>query len=149
MNNKLKRLWDEQHGCCYYCSGETFLVGSGEAKSSVKARFGIPEGRGSGTLLRRRRATLEHLRKKADGGTLANTNIVMACMGCNVRRGDLTVEQFKALVSEVVARGIHWTLHPDITNIRTADDASVLRRTRSSEGAERQKRENATSIVQL
>ncbi len=112
MNTKLKRLWVEQQGRCYYCSGETYLVGSGEVKASVKARFGIPEGRGSGTLLRRRRATLEHLKKRADGGTLANTNIVMACMGCNVRRGDLSVDEFKALVVEVVSRGIHWTLHP-------------------------------------
>jgi hypothetical protein len=112
MKGKLRRLWDEQHGCCYYCSGETYCVGNGEPKAALKARFGISEGRGSGTLLRGRRATLEHLKKKADGGTLANSNIVMACLGCNTRRGDLPVDQFKALVAEVVARGIHWTLHP-------------------------------------
>ena len=59
MTSKIARLWKEQNGRCFYCSGETYLVERGEAKASVKARFGIPEGKGSGTLLRRRRATLE------------------------------------------------------------------------------------------
>lgn len=108
---KLKRLWKAQDGLCYYCAAETYIPGPDETRAAAKVRFGIPQGKGSGKLLRRRQASLEHLKRRADGGTMANTNLVMACKGCNVRRGEMEVEEYKSHVAAIVQEGRHWTLH--------------------------------------
>lgn len=111
MSAKLHRLWHAQEGRCYYCGCGTYLPGSGESKSRARLRFGIVEGvRGGGKAFRRRHATIEHLKRRADGGTLANVNIVMACKGCNVRRGDMTVEAYKAHVAAELAAGQHHSV---------------------------------------
>jgi hypothetical protein len=44
------------------------------------------------------RATREHLIRKADGGTDDDSNIVMACAGCNHERGDAPVDLWKRYV---------------------------------------------------
>lgn len=118
MSSKLHRLWHKQAGKCFYCGCDTYLPGSGETKVKARLRLGIEEGsRGAGKRFRRRHATIEHLLRKADGGTLAQHNIVMACLGDNVRRGARSVAEYKLYVQELVRQGNHPTIHaPDIQN---------------------------------
>lgn len=73
----------EQDNCCYYCGEKMNL--SMEKKRSPK------------------KATVEHLVKKADGGTLRYENIVVACQQCNCNRGDYSVEMWKAICTTVIA----------------------------------------------
>lgn len=39
-------------------------------------------------------ATMDHVRPKADGGRRRKSNIVIACVPCNTRKGKLSVEEF-------------------------------------------------------
>lgn len=116
MSKKLTRLFHEQGGRCFYCKADTYLRGGGESVAQARLRFGL----GPGTpkqLFRRRYATLEHLKRRADGGTRANTNLVMACNSCNSRRGEMPVDQYRDHISSLVARGIHPTLHPSAIGV--------------------------------
>lgn len=113
MSAKLHTLWHNQNGRCFYCGADTYLPGGGETKDHARQRFGIVPGtKRSAKAFRRRYATLEHLKRKADGGTKAFANLVMACHGCNVRRGEMDVESYLLHVRTLVYRGQHPTLHP-------------------------------------
>jgi 5-methylcytosine-specific restriction endonuclease McrA len=79
----LAALFDMQAGECFYCGRPTWLAASGEAMMKAKDRLGLK----TRTQVRERAATREHLRRRADGGTNAAGNIVMACASCNNRRG--------------------------------------------------------------
>lgn len=72
----------EQNNRCYYC-GETMKI------SMVKQRSP-------------KKATVEHLVKKSDGGTLRYDNIVVACQQCNCNRGDYSVEMWLVICTEVI-----------------------------------------------
>ena len=111
MSRKLTRLFHEQGGRCFYCSADTFLRGGVESAAQARLRFGLPAAAPK-KLFRRRHATLEHLKRRADGGTKANKNLVMACHSCNTRRGEMPVDQYRQHISSLVAQGIHPTLHP-------------------------------------
>lgn len=112
MSAKLHALWHKQGGLCFYCGAETYLPGGGETKDHARQRFGIIKGtKKASKAFRRRYATREHLKRKADGGTMANENLVMACHGCNVRRGEMSVEAYKNHVADQVRLGCHPTLH--------------------------------------
>lgn len=80
---KRNKIAAEQENCCYYCGGKMNL--SMTKKRSPK------------------KATVEHLLKKADGGTLRYENIVVACQQCNCNRGDYPVKMWKAICKEVIA----------------------------------------------
>ncbi len=60
-------LWSEQGGLCFYCDVPTTLPTESNP---------IPTT-----------ATVEHLTRKADGGTNDPDNLVMACSRCNSTRG--------------------------------------------------------------
>ena len=88
---QLRAKHEAQHGLCFYREQPAWLP---------ERRFGkdiTPEGDpGEDHHMNRRRkktrATREHLIRKADGGTDADLNIVMACAGCNHEQGKTPVE---------------------------------------------------------
>lgn len=63
------RLYKLQNGACCYCGRQMRLVdGSGNHPKN--------------------RATLEHLKRECDGGTMRLDNVACACFECNSGRGD-------------------------------------------------------------
>lgn len=84
----LMTLWRTFHGLCWYCERLTWVEGT---MSKVQAMntfsppfFPIKDKRKE---MRMRRATREHLKRKAEGGIRTKDNIVLACNGCNSSRG--------------------------------------------------------------
>jgi len=72
-------LFGQQEGRCFYC---------GELMSLSFARRDHIWGNS---------ATLEHLRRRADGGGNGKENLVLACRECNIRRGDRDPVTYRAL----------------------------------------------------
>lgn len=70
VHRRLRRIrkFQEQGGCCVYCTGEMLLVH-------------LVEGSQPPAL-----ATLEHLKQRADGGTYDDENTKAACASCNTFR---------------------------------------------------------------
>lgn len=83
-----------QDGLCFYCEQEAWLTEKRLNKDLMSE--GNP---GADHHMNRRRkktqATREHLIRRCDGGTDADSNIVMACAGCNHERQDTPVEVWK------------------------------------------------------
>lgn len=77
-------LHARQGGLCCYCSRPTVL-------HPPNPQFGAPTPMDF--------ATLEHLRRKADGGTDHPDNLVISCFECNVGRGDRSWVEWKTLKS--------------------------------------------------
>lgn len=73
---QLKRAYEAQHGLCFYCKFAAILP-------DAKFRQAIPCSSDWPPNV----ATREHLRRRRDGGTDADDNVVMACARCNWRRG--------------------------------------------------------------
>lgn len=72
-HSKLKaRLWRRQNGLCCYCLRQ------------LSAVLPVPNKR-----VPRNTATLEHLRRRADGGRTSKDNCALACFHCNSSRGDM------------------------------------------------------------
>lgn len=81
-NNNLRgRLRQAQRGKCCYC-GKTML-----ARGSLK-----PNGKPHPLS-----ETIEHLRRKADGGTNHPDNKALACLSCNNKRGSMDWLTYKSL----------------------------------------------------
>ena len=76
-------LFGIQRGRCCYC---------GRA-----VRLTLPRQHGYGRPYPADFATLEHLRRLADGGTDALDNVALSCHDCNSRRGSLTWVEFKTI----------------------------------------------------
>lgn len=74
-------LREAQRGKCCYCG--TKLLARGAMGSNGK--------------LHRRSETIEHLRRKADGGTNHHDNKALACLACNVGRGSTDWLTYKSL----------------------------------------------------
>lgn len=81
-SDQLERKWMEQRGVCFYCGAQTWLT------ISVTREDRMSRHR------RQQRATREHLVRRADGGSDDDSNIVMACDGCNSSRGETSVEEW-------------------------------------------------------
>lgn len=75
-------LWLMQNRECFYCGREAWCANGIESKRHFRTRLGL-----TATGLEQRRATREHLRRRADGGDSRPENLVMACAGCNGDRG--------------------------------------------------------------
>lgn len=85
-----KLLWDRQGGLCCYCE-RSMAVSFGSKKTEAK-RLGI--------FIREvadRRATLEHLKRRAEGGGNGKDNLALACNSCNRERGETDWLTFKTL----------------------------------------------------
>lgn len=84
---RLRSLSGEQGHRCAYCSEKTWLPSDEKERWHSKGK----------------RATIEHLKPQAHGGTYARINTVMACHKCNSKRpNDLTPEQFFELINDPV-----------------------------------------------
>lgn len=73
-------LWRAQNGQCCYC--EKPMAVAGRPYAAEATRLGIVRD-----AVGRRIATLEHLQRRADGGTDDPDNLALACANCNHRRG--------------------------------------------------------------
>ncbi len=81
LKNAKKALFVAQKGLCCYCQRKLSLL------SSRKNERNPPN-----------MATIEHLRRKTDGGTSRRDNLALACAPCNNGRGDtdwLTYKSYK------------------------------------------------------
>lgn len=85
----LRTLHKAQGGRCCYCGCGVIMPGSHSWKQNLQ--------------LRPNAATVEHLRRKADGGTDRLDNLAMACKSCNSRRGAMSWVEFKTIMSRVPA----------------------------------------------
>ena len=74
-------LHTRQGGKCCYC-GVSLVMPRGVRWARNEANH-------------RHAATLEHLRRKADGGTNHRDNLALACRRCNGQRGDRSWVEFK------------------------------------------------------
>lgn len=102
----LATLFDAQNGLCFYCTGKTWLGGR-ETKQQARARLGITPGLPRAQrALALRRATEEHLIRRADGGKRKG-NLVMACAFCNSHRGETSVDAHKTNMLALVKAGKH------------------------------------------
>lgn len=95
-----------------YCDGPTWLP-SRETKAAAAARLGIPlRQSGTSKTLRVSRATREHIRRKADGGSNSSGNIRMACGFCNSARWESPPDVHRVDMQVIVAAGLHPTNRP-------------------------------------
>ncbi|KKX33997.1 HNH endonuclease signature motif containing protein [Rhizobium sp. LC145] len=67
----LLKLFDRQDGRCCYCGALVIISADREMQRRPDA------------------ATIEHIRRRADGGTNHMANLACACLRCNRERGDL------------------------------------------------------------
>lgn len=72
-------LFSDQAGACCYC--ERAMAGRHEPTRIAAARLGI-----RCSEVRSRRATIEHLKRRADGGGNQPGNLRASCEDCNFRR---------------------------------------------------------------
>lgn len=91
-DRRKERLFALQDGRCFYCAQPMFVLNA-ISVSEFKALHGLSSRR----VARKREATKEHLTRRADGGTGKAHNIVLACAGCNSKRGDTDWQVYKAL----------------------------------------------------
>lgn len=76
MKSKVRRsvllkLFDRQNGRCCYCGAFVVISADREMQRCLDA------------------ATIEHLRRRAEGGTNHIDNLAMACRRCNHERGNM------------------------------------------------------------
>jgi hypothetical protein len=83
-----ERLFVLQGGRCCYCGCAVELY---------------PKGGGLGRPAPKHLGTLEHLRRKADGGSNHPDNLALSCHDCNGRRGAMNWVEFKTLMCGVAA----------------------------------------------
>lgn len=74
------QLYIAQAGVCCYCDKPMLMLGDLSQK-----RFGALYGL-TARQVRQRIASLEHLHRKADGGSNHRSNVALACVGCNTKR---------------------------------------------------------------
>lgn len=79
MNKRKKKLRVRDGDLCCYC--ETPMLFYVVAKGPLASQM----------------ATVEHVKRRADGGTNDLENLKLACMDCNTRRGTLSYEYWRFL----------------------------------------------------
>lgn len=84
LRNLLRRLSEAQNHNCCYCGSEAWLEG---------IECGVNREKWN-------EATKEHLIPRSKGGTYGKYNLVMACNSCNNARGDMSHEEFVALIEK-------------------------------------------------
>lgn len=80
---KVKRLFAQQQGRCYYCPDHMYLTLNH-----------LDNGK--------KRATFDHIIPKSHGGTNQMLNGVCACRNCNQKRGTIFLQEFKLSLDKVV-----------------------------------------------
>lgn len=80
-------LWRLQGGICFYCGRDTVLRQVNMTDKQHMQRLGLTHK----FELERRLASIEHLQRRADGGSNDLENLVMACRECNTGRMETPV----------------------------------------------------------
>ena len=77
-----------QRDLCLYCGCETWLPWDRRREARLRAAWDMPGCRSMACQLAFdfRMASVEHLRRRADGGDEAASNLAMACAYCNSTR---------------------------------------------------------------
>jgi 5-methylcytosine-specific restriction endonuclease McrA len=81
-------LYIAQAGRCCYCDHVMYTQGALGA-SRFASLYGLTKRQALA-----RKASLEHLVKKADGGTSRRHNVALACVACNSKRQDTSWVEF-------------------------------------------------------
>ena len=89
-----RRQWQEGNRTCYYCEVRMVMPTARQKRLQI------------GRPLSPRLATVDHKEPLARGGDDAPWNWVMACNGCNNRKGDMTEAEFRALLASEVAHAM-------------------------------------------
>lgn len=77
-------LFQAQAGRCCYCGCAVDLA---------------PQSWGRGGRTPPNFATIEHLRRRSDGGATTPDNVALACFECNTNRGDISWVEYKTLMA--------------------------------------------------
>lgn len=103
MSNRIREArlnaFVKQKGRCFYCEVDMWELRI-ESRVDACNRLLLKDWGEQDTKLPiyKRKCTAEHLVKRSDKGSNQDENIVAACMDCNTRRGDMTVEEYLAFV---------------------------------------------------
>lgn len=107
MNSRIqvarRAAFHKQQGKCFYCECDMWECTIESKFDACRRLFGVPlatPGLKLKVRLGRCKCTAEHLIKQADKGGHQDENIVAACMDCNTKRGNLTVEEYIILVRD-------------------------------------------------
>jgi hypothetical protein len=112
IKRRRMELFIKRGGLCEYCDGETWMRGL-ETKAMAMSRLGIASGTAhSSKMIRYAEATFEHIRRRADGGTGVAHNGMLACMFCNVSRGEVDIRVNRMDMQALVAAGLHPVNRP-------------------------------------
>lgn len=107
--NKLLRLSEQQNHRCAYCGVVMLHPAFKGPKKPPRAQPPYPavNWRSYTKHKKMRRATLDHIVPRCDGGTLANDNIVVACKLCNNYRGNQPADVAFSRIQRLVNRKTH------------------------------------------
>ena len=85
---KLKQLFNEQNGLCYWCNCQCQLPILNKERQSF----------------RKNTATREHLIPRVHGGSNRSPNLKMACQWCNSNRGSMDAVRWKRIAKDPIKR---------------------------------------------
>ena len=92
-DHKNKVIWDKTDGRCCYCGEQTIRYYIGK-----KGKYNNPL-----------RATVEHLKTRASGGTDATNNLIICCNRCNGLRGQLKIKTFRKKFKTEFERDFYYS----------------------------------------
>ena len=84
------KLYDLQAGKCCYCEAQMYRSRSNKRKTARKHGLSLKG-------FDRRLATLEHLKRRCEGGSNHPDNLALACQECNSTRGARSWLEFKTI----------------------------------------------------
>ncbi len=98
-----------QRDLCMYCGCETWLPWERRREPRLREAWDLPASRSLGCQIAfaYRMASVEHLRRRADGGADAPSNLAMACAFCNSTRRKRTPSAHAAAMRELKQGGRH------------------------------------------
>ena len=111
MTRKRHYAAERQGWRCCYCGVPMFAGHPTEDIFLYAQSIGVPakafRSKKFWTRMWGLKVSIEHLRKKADGGGMDHDNIVAACNWCNTYRGDRRPIEWFCEVQDRVKNGVH------------------------------------------
>ncbi len=103
-----------QRDRCLYCGCETWLPGERRQEARLRAKWDMPGARSMACQLAfgYRMASVEHLRRRSEGGGDEPGNLAMACAYCNSSRREATPEAHGAAMRSMIEAGRHPCFPP-------------------------------------
>lgn len=94
---------------CAYCGCETWLPRQRGQEMRLRTKWDMPGARSMACQLAfgHRMASVEHLKRRSDGGGDEPANLAMACAYCNSSRRDASPEHHAAAMRALVEAGRH------------------------------------------